>query len=424
MEAGQRAVERSASLEAVGHFKKGLATVLKKPPSTKRDSLELDLQLALVDSLTTTSGWGSDVVAAVSARARELCDQLDEPEKILGVLYAEFVNQMVVGEYRLGKEIAGEVLELGEKYNDVFAMMRGHLDQGWGQIGLGEFSGNIESHFTYALKHYDPVAHHVHRVSYPLDQCVEALGQQTFYLWFRGFADQSIASSQEAISIARQLDHDGTLSWALNFAGAHPASLRKDSLMAERLGKEVVTLFDENRASRVEAAWGQVYSGWGVGKHGELDEGISTLSTGLDYLSNLQMYRTTHLAFLADLCLDNGDVTAAVAALEAANARIALVSEKLWEPEILRLKSEVLLRTDPNHRQDVEACLLEAIEIARCQESKSLELRCRVALAKFLMRQDKRKKAHDLVASIYDWFTEGFDTPDLKEAKALLDQLS
>ena len=243
------------------------------------------------------------------------------------------------------------------------------------------------------------------------------------HTWFRGVPDQAVRCSEEAIEYARALGHGPTLAWGLAIC-AKPAAIGRDVAVAERLATEVMELSIDQR-SPLDLAWAQVAAGWAIGKRGELDRGISTLCEGLSYLSSAYLYmRPIHLALLAELYIDNGRINEAVVTIESAICRVSDVDERMFEAEILRLEAALCLHTNPKGFEQVETLLLESIEVARQQEAKSLELRSSVALGELWKQQDKRREAHNLLAPIYEWFTEGFDTPDLKEAKALLDELS
>jgi predicted ATPase len=200
--------------------------------------------------------------------------------------------------------------------------------------------------------------------------------------------------------------------------------LRQDTAIAEKLATELIERPDDQR-SPLDLAWGRVYAGWAIGKTGEVDRGISTLCEGLSYLRSAFPYmRSAHLALLAELYIDGEDFESARRSLDEASQRVSELDERLLESEILRLRAEICTRTGTEMLDQGVILLNAAIEVARRQDAKSLELRSCVALGKLWWQQDKRQEAHGLLAPVYEWFTEGFDTADLKEAKGLLDQLA
>ena len=279
--AGRRAIERSANLEAVAHFRAGLNSLLTLPESEERDRKELDVQLAMINPLmsTTTKGFASDEANLSSSRARELCEKLGETQRLGGVLFTDAVNHLAAGEYQSMKDIGTELVRLGDHYNDRLMMICGLEAEGWGALGLAQFSF-VLSNTARRLKLHDPDAHNVHHAYGPIDERVTALVARSLGTWISGFPDQSRACSEEAISYGRKLNHDSTIAWALSVGGTWPAAMRRDRVTAERLANEVISLSDDQR-SPLDLAWAQVFVGWAIGKQGDLDSGISLLTEGL-----------------------------------------------------------------------------------------------------------------------------------------------
>ena len=419
--AGRRASVQSSSPEAVGHYSNGLKALSGMSLSPERDKLELDIQLALIPCLTATKGFANDEATAASTRARGLCEQYGESEKLRRVLVAEGIAHYETGQYQLAKEVGLEVVSLGEQLHDSGCVQSGLGMVGWGEIGLGEFSF-VESLMKRMLELYDP-DDNAARITF--DDRVNALTLQTVAQWFRGFPDQSVSVSEEAFAYARALNHDSSLAWALTWAGAFPAALRRDTAATERFSTELIALSDDQR-NPVDLSWGRVFAGWVIGKRGELDRGVSILCEGLsDLAASFRIFRTTHLALLAELYVDGGKLNDASTTLQEANNRMSHSDERLWNAEILRLEAKLCVRASgPEGFERAQTLLTQAIQTAHRQGAKSLELRSSIALARLWQRQDKRRAAHNIVAPVYDWFTEGFDTPDLKEAKSLLSELS
>ena len=425
VQAGHRALERPANREAVGHLTSSLTALMTLPSSAERDHLELDIQLALLHPLmnTTAKGFASDEANLAAARARELCERLGQPEKIGAVSWVENLTMLGEAKYQSAKRVGVELVALGERHDDSMCVLCGLEGQGWSEFILGEFSSALErSHRMLEL--YDPNLHSVHLSFKPVDPKITALGIRAFTTGLIGFPDQSRTATEQGIAYGRELNHGPSLVWMMGCAGAIPAAFRGDVSAAEKLALEVLELSDDQR-SPLDWGWASISAGWAIGKRGQLDEGIAMVSEGLSYMSaNFAGFLSAQISLLAELYLDAGRSKEAAERLEEAATRVSKLEERSGEAEILRLKAALCMQENPGNFEQAQSLLMEAIDVARRQEAKALELRSSVALGKLWQQKDKRREAHDLVSPIYDWFTEGFDTPNLKEAKALLDELS
>jgi predicted ATPase len=248
---------------------------------------------------------------------------------------------------------------------------------------------------------------------------------RTYQQWLTGFADQAFQTSAEAISSARALNHPSSLAYTLISGGAHPAAMARDARMTEELANESMALSEEQGFSMF-LPWGRVALGWAIGKRGKREEGAALLCQGLEELraGGQKVWLPFYLALLAELHTDSGEVDAALEVLEEARRLVEETDERMWEAEILRLIGEAHLAQAPDAGAAVESRFKAAIETARGQGARMLELRGATSLARLWTSQGRRQEAHGLLAPLYDGFTEGFDTADLKEAKALLDELS
>ncbi|MFQ6024333.1 MAG: adenylate cyclase, partial [Acidiferrobacterales bacterium] len=423
LRAGRRAMERSADQEAVAHLKKGLAVLQTLPESIERDRQELNLQMALSRALTTTRGWGSEEAMKAYARARELCELVGETGQLLYVLWGQRIKHWVDAEYRAALDVVAKIISLAEQQDDPMELVAANLIAGWPYLGLGELA-TIPSATDHALKLYDAQKHEWFRFRYGLDLRVTALGMRGYQQWLCGFPDQAISSCAEAIAWGRNLNHAGSLAWALNWAGAQPAAMRHDARTAEALANEVISLPDKGR-SPMDLAWGRVFAGWAIGKRGQRKEGVSLLREGLEYLiaKGGKMLRSVHLTLLAELYIDDGELEKASQWLDEAVHHVERAEERLWEAEILRLRGEVLLVRKADHGEQPETCFKQAIDVAQRLGAKSLELRATTSLARMWRSQGKLDEAREILTPVYDWFTEGFDTADLKDAKGLLTTL-
>jgi predicted ATPase len=238
--------------------------------------------------------------------------------------------------------------------------------------------------------------------------------------WLLGFPDQALEHAREALSLARALGHGPSLSMALN-SNAFQHRCRGELAVARERSEEQVRLCVEQEMAPQLAAWGEIGRGWVMAQAGDLESGLAGMREALDQLEamKIQFRRAHHLALFAEVCaltnrVDEGRL-ALVAALGSA--------ERWWEPEVHRLRGVLALAKAADGAEDAEQCFQRALAEARAQQARSLELRAATSLARLWVDQGRSREARDLLAPVYGWFTEGFDTTDLKDAKALLEEL-
>lgn len=422
--AGHHALDRSADREAVAHLRKGLLVLDSMEESAERDRRELDLQIPLYRALTTTTGWGSKEATKVHERIRELCERTGDSDHLIAVLVGDRIRHWKNAECRAAIEIADRIIDLAKRRSDPAQSAFGHLLAGWPRLALGELSA-IRPTVNHALEQYDPEARITFAFSYQLDTRVSALGMRAYHELLCGFPERAARSSAEAVAWARELNHAGSLAWALHWGMAQPAAMRGDVESAGAFAGEVVAL-PEARRSPLDLAWGHVFAGWALGKRGQRREGIAMIHLGLEYLvkEGFMMFNSVQTALLAELYLDDGQHAKALETLESARTHMERTDERLWEAEIARLNGLVLLARETGADERSEACFNQALEVARRQGAKWLELRAATSLARLAHARGTRDYGRDLLTPIYDSFTEGFDTPDVRDAKALLEQLS
>ena len=238
-----------------------------------------------------------------------------------------------------------------------------------------------------------------------------------------GYPDQALTQSHEAITLARKLAHPHSLAAALSYA-VWLHHFRQDGLAVQERVEAAIVLSNE-QGFPLYSTMGMTLQGWALAMHGQGEDGIAQLQQGLAAMRALRIELgwPSYLALLVEAYGNVGQTEAGLTTLTEALATAHRTGERWWETELHRLKGELLLR-QVNPTEEAEACFRQAIEIARQQQAKSLELRAATSLSRWWQQQGKRPEAHDLLAPIYGWFTEGFDTADLQEAKALLKTLS
>ena len=428
LQAGTHAAERSAHREAVGHFNRGLAVLGSLPVSTHRDEREVKFQIGLCNSLNTAIGWGSEETVKANARARELCESLGKTDALLHVLRQERIIRWIRADYRAALATATQMISLAEqqdgprdaavyRFGDVGI---GHYLRLWPTLAMGEIA-TVQTVANKILDWYDRDQHSDYRFHYGIDLRAATLAIRGYERWLSGYPEQASSDNAQAVAYARELNHASSLTWALTWAGAQPAVMGRDARAAEAFANELM----EQQCSPMDIAWARICSGWAMGKRGEREAGISMLREGLDYPGAEQgkVFRSLHLALLAELYIDGKELGLAAETLDEAKAHIARSEERFWEAEIYRLTGELhsLQRSDAEEAAHI--CFRQAIGIAGELGAKSLELRAALSLARHWQQKGKPKKARELLEPIYSWFTEGFDTPDLKDAKTLLAEL-
>jgi predicted ATPase/class 3 adenylate cyclase len=421
LQAGQRAAKNSASIEAIAHLNQGLAVLLELPESTGRARQELDYQLTLCSPLMTTRGWGSEETAATFARARELCTLLGETRQMYSVLNGEYMRELTLAHFHAARDKAVELLRLGEQEHDVEAILQGHRIVGWGSLYLGELTTS-RSHVDEVLRLYEPEKHEGLKFRYAHDSRVAALCVRAILQSLCGYPQQAKKTTTEALDYARNINHTPTLIYGLTFAGALPATLQQDPLKAGEYAKEILSLSEQLR-SEMWLGFGRVIAGWSAGTQLAYEDGLQQLQQGLEYLETAapNPWWPAFLTFLAEIHLNGGEARQAISSLTNALQLVERTGECVWEAGIRTLFGKVLLTLDSNNIQEAETMYIQALDIATEQGAKSLELRAAIGLAGIWQKRGRQDEAQKILAPIYERFDEGFDTPDLIEAKALLE---
>jgi DNA-binding SARP family transcriptional activator/predicted ATPase len=418
-QAGERAVQLSAYREGVAHLTRALDLLMTLPDSPERAQRELTLQLAL------GLAWiGAKIYAAEEAytRALQLCQQLGQTSELCQVLGELAIRHYVRAEYRRARELAEEALSLAEQAGDPLLIALDHWHLGFISFGLGEHA-TARAHLGQTISFYEPEQHHHALVSLRGgDAGVVALAYDACCLWCLGYPDQALKRSQEALALARELGHAYTLADALCYGGCLFNAMRRDAETYNQCAEELKQLASDQVPPWLgKATW---QGGEALAMLGDLEEGIRQIREGLalEQSQAESCHRSTCLCALAEAQASAGQPEEGLATLAEAFAQMEQTDERLWEAELYRLQGE-LLRAQGDEAE-AEASLLNAIEVARLQQAKSWELRATVSLCRLWRNQDRVDEGRQMLAETYGWFTEGFDTVDLKEAKTLLEELS
>jgi predicted ATPase len=419
--AGERAVRLSAYEDALTHLSRGLDLLMSLPDSPDRDRLELPLQLALGIASIGYQSY-SPLGERAYDRARELCQETGDASLLCLVLGRLAMFHLYHSELETARELADEALALAQTANDPLHVALGHRLVGTVLFCLGEHVA-ARVHLEQMISFYDPAQHHLALVRFRgSDAGTAGLALDACCLWCLGYPDQAASRSREVVSLARRLAHPFSLAGVLRFAGGMFNELRRDPEVLKEYGEELIPLAIEKIPSWIPS--GLYFRGEALAMMGQVQEGIAQMREGIaGYQSEgSSIFRPGRLLALADAQGKIGNVEAGLATLAEALELVDQTGERLWEPEIHRVRAELLLALDDEAA--AETSLRKAIDVSRGQSAKSFELRAATSLARLWQRQGRTDEARDLLAPVYGWFTEGFDTRDLTEARALLGELS
>jgi class 3 adenylate cyclase/predicted ATPase len=421
LEAGRRAARHSADKEALAHFKAGLAQVETLPDGPTRYAIELDLQTAMGMLLIAITGPGSPEIEAAFSRTVTLSAKLDDPGRLSAALWGQAVAVYIRGEIGRSIDLTEEILKRAEKMDNAFLTVVGPRSLGAQLQMIGNFSSAREK-LESAIRLYRPDVHASLALKYGHDPLAAGQSSLSAVVWALGYPDQAMSLSRQSIDNARRIEHPHTLAMVLNYAGWIRYFLR-DPPGLQSHAEEFIAVSGENNFP-VWLATAKVLRGNALASQGTAMDGVAMIQEGLqDYRALGGVLTMPYLlSLLAEAQLQCGQSDTALRQLDNALAIARGGDEHWWMSELLRRRGE-MLEASTGQTEEAEACMKEAIATAVSQQAKSLELRAATSLARLWQGRGKGKEAHDLLVPVYDWFTEGFDTKDLKEAKALLDEL-
>jgi class 3 adenylate cyclase/predicted ATPase len=438
--AGQQAVQRSANTEAIAQLNAALELLKTLPDTPERTQQELSLQIALGAPLQATKGWAAPEMRQVYLRARELCQQLGETPQTFVVFWGLWQYHVVRAEYETSHELAEQIFHLARRQQDPAFLIQAHYAQGFTWLFAGKPSSGREQ-LTRGIALYNPHQHRAHSLLYGFDPGGATLYFTAVALWLLGYPDQALGRLQESVVLAEELSHPFSRVSTI-WAAAVIYKLRREGYATREQATATVSLSNE-QGFALFSAFGKIVEGWALSETGQ-EDGLVKIQEGLDAYreTGARIFQTHWLALLAEVYEKGGQTEESLKALAEALDAAHSTGERFYEAELYRLKGELTLQKlsvassqlpvsnpqspppNPQAEAEAEACFLKAIEIARQQQAKSLELRASTSLARLWQSQGKKAEAHKLVADVYNWFTEGFDTKDLQEAKALIEELN
>jgi class 3 adenylate cyclase/predicted ATPase len=428
--AGQRSLDRSALIEAVEQLARALGQfeILPSTPAARRE--EIKLQAALMNALMHTKGYAAPETIAAEERARaliEAAEALGEPPEdpllMFSVLYGFWVANQTNFKGEVICELAAQFLASAEKRAMIAPRMIGHRLMGTSLLCTGQLAQG-RAHLDQAIVLYDPVNHRALTTRFGQDTRVGAFWYRSSAQWALGYPDAALVDIERALSDAREIGHAATLMFALAWTG--PTQYYSGNYVAlNAQTEELVTLADEKGSLYWKAA-GMCLQGLFLHRSGRAAEAAHKLSSGITAwrATGATLFTPTQLCWLAAALAELGQFDEAWRYLAEAATVIEASKERWYEAEVNRIAGEVALKSNEPGSVKATAYFRRALDIARAQQAKSWELRAAMSLACVWRNCGKQHEARDLLAPVYSWFTEGFDTLDLKEAKALLEQLA
>jgi len=417
--AGQQAMQRSAYAEAISGLNTAMGLLQRLPDSPERIQRELLLQLALGPAFIAAKGWAAPEVERAFTRARELCERLGDPPELFPTLFGLWVMRLVRGELRTAYEIAEQLLRLAQSGDNPALLMSAQQALGDTSFQMGEFP-RAREHLEMSISLLGDERHR----SLDVDMEVVCLSYAASTLWALGYPDQALKKGDEAVALAQALSHPHSLAFA-EFFVSRLHRFRREAPEDQENAERLIALSTEH-GFPLWLAFATIQRGGAMAVLGHDEEGIAQMKDGIDAsrATGAELNRPYFLSLLAEACLQTGRLDDGLSALTEALAAADEREDRFYEAEIHRLKGELLLKREPSNVGEARSCFQRAVEIARNQGAKSLELRATMSLARLLAKQRRRGEARAMLAEIYNWFTEGFDTADLKEAEELLDELS
>jgi predicted ATPase len=421
--AGLRASEHSAYMEALAHLTAGLSLLPLLPATPARTQQELVLQLALGPVLGAIKGNADPEVGQVYTRARVLCQEIGDTPHHFPVLVGLWRFTLIQGKFLQAHELGIQLHELAERARDVALRLEAQRALGMTLFFLGDLMA-ARLHLEQGMRLYHPGQHRGHATLYGRDPGVDCHAYAALTLGFLGHTDQALAYMHTALTLAEQLAYPLSQGWVLVFT-AWLHQFHGAERLTQEWSEAAIMLAHEHNFPQV-SAMGSILHGWACAMQGEGASGVAEMHQGLAAwrATGTEIARPSYLALLAEWYGKAGQGATGLDVLTEARAAAQHRQERFYEAEFYRLEGELLLAQSGDRLAEAASCFQHALTIARHQQARWWELRAAMSLARLWQQQGKRQDAYDLLAPIYGWFTEGFDTADMQEARAMLEELS
>jgi len=418
--AGAAAVRRSANREAVQYFNEALEALKYLPENRETLEQAIDIRIDLGPVLRTIMRTSAPEVEQIYTQAQALCQRLGETPKLFPVLWGLCRAYHSRGEFHKARELGEQLFSLAQSMQDPALILEAHHTQWSTLFSLGELL-SAKEHCERGRALYDPKQHRRHAFLYGGHDPGVCCGTHAAQvLWLLGYPDQALQEIQKTLSLGRKLSHPYSLAYALLWC-AKVHKLRGEKEVVQEMTEEAMVLATEQGFPR----WltlGTILRGWLSVEHGSMEQGIEQLRQALLTAASIGDLQSS-IAFVGEAYGKAGQPEGGLGVVAEALGSARKTGLRYYEAELHRIQGELLLKRTDTDEEEAEGCFQEALQVARSQGAKSLELRAAMSSSRLWQKQGKRDKARQLLAGIYDWFTEGFDTADLREAKALLEEL-
>jgi class 3 adenylate cyclase/predicted ATPase len=421
--AGQHASDRSAYLEAINHCTTGIELLTTLPETPERTQHAVTLYITLGAALQITKGHAAPEVEHAYTQAYALCQQVSETPELVPVLFGLWRFYNTRAQLHTARELGDTLLRLAQRAHDPAHSVVAHYALGWTWFWLGALPA-ARQHLEDGIARYTPDQRYAPAFRMGQDPGVGCRTNAARTLWLLGYPAQALARVQDGLALAHELSHPYSLAFARCVA-AMVSQFRRDMPAMHEQAEAAVALATEQGFAQW-AVQGAILRRWALAMQGQGEEGMAQLRQGLTDLraTGATLNFPYYCTLLAEVSAHLGYVEDGLQALAEAHTLMEQHDERWWEADVCRLRGVLLLRQPGTPQAEAEPWLQRALDVARRQEAKSLELRAAMSLSRLWQHQGRRAEARELLAPIYGWFTEGFDTADLQEAKALLEALT
>jgi class 3 adenylate cyclase/predicted ATPase len=429
--AGQRSAQRSALIEAAEQLRRALDLIASLPSTPLLRREEIKLQVELITPLLHLRGYAAPETRAAVDRARLLIERAEalgepteEPMLLFSVLYGLWVANLVAFNGGVMRELAIQFSALAAKQSATAPLMIGRRIMGLSLLHTGDFTEG-RTHLDHAIALYNPAEHRdLATRFFGQENGAAILSWRSIASWLLGYPDAALADAEQALRLAREAEHLATLVYVINFS-VWSYIHGGDYKTAAKLVDEYV-LLQKQLGSSFWEGWGMMQRGCLLALTGKASEAVQTITSGVEFLrsTGTTMWMPLFLSYLARANAEIGQFDEASTKISEATTAVETTNERWHEAELNRVAGEIALRAPQPDVAKAEAYFVRALEVARQQQAKAWELRAAMSMARLLCAQDKRGRARDILAPVYGWFAQSFDTLDLRQAKLLLEELT
>ena len=428
--AGQRSLERSALVEASEQFKRGLDQIAALAGTPTLRSQQIKLQVGLANALYHTKGFAAAETKGAFGQARAMIEHsealgehVEDPLALYSILYGFFMAKFIPFDGEAACGLARQFLELAEQQKATALVMIGHRLLGTTLLVLGEPADGIK-HLDQASALYEPAAHRSLTTHFGHDVGAATLSLRCLALWLLGYPEAASAEIDHALKVARETSHAPTLLFGLGMTTFTQICSRNYGRANAQIDECIALAEEKGTANwKIQAL---AHRGCVLALVGKSTEAIQTIGSGIDGWHSIgaKVFTTFWLSHLASGHAEIGKFEEAWRTIDEAMTAMETTKEKWCEAEVNRIAGEIALKSPGPGPAKAQEYFEHALAVARQQQAKSWELRASMSLARLWRDEGKVQQARELLAPVYGWFTEGFDTRDLKEAKALLGELT